>query len=383
MNSKLKEKVQSTFITEFGEKPTLIASPGRINLIGEHTDYNDGYVLPAAIDKGFITAIAKTNESVCTVIALDLEETYVFSLEDVVPLKNGDWRNYILGVIAELQKKGKIIQNFNLVFSGDIPAGSGLSSSAALENSVVFGLNYLFELALSKKEMIFISQKAEHNFVGVKCGIMDQYASMYGETDKALFLNCRTLETESFKIDFLGYTIVLFNSNVKHTLAESAYNERREVCEKTANLLDIKALIDADLPLLDSIKNQLSNDEYLKAKYVIEENNRVLAAISAIKNDDITILGQLLFESHNGLKNDYNVSCKELDFLVDLGIKNDAVIGARMMGGGFGGCTINLVKKDNVNQFITETSKAYLNQFNKDCSVYHVKLTQGTHLIEN
>ncbi len=381
MNTDLYKKITEVFQANFEEQPIFIFSPGRINIIGEHTDYNDGFVFPAAIDKGIIAAMSKTSNSECVAIASDLDETFEFNLEDIQPLKNGDWRNYILGVVGEIQKKGKHIGNFNIVFGGDIPNGSGMSSSAALENSVVFGLNELFDLGLTKTEMIFISQKAEHNYVGVKCGIMDQYASMFGQENHALLLDCRTTVAIPFLIDFKDYELLLINTNVKHSLADSAYNNRRAVCENAALLLNVKALRDTTEEGLLRIKDQISEEDYQKALFVIQENNRVQAASKAMTENDIEKLGTLIFESHKGLQYQYKVSCDELDFLVDQAIKNSDVIGARMMGGGFGGCTINIVKKGQSSVFVKKVAPLYKAKFKKECSPYSVNISEGTHKI--
>lgn len=381
MNTKLLKKIQDAFAANFSESPIYIFSPGRINIIGEHTDYNDGFVFPAAVDKGIYAAISKTNSNKSCAIAVDLGDSYEFSVDNVSPIKNGNWRNYIIGVVGEIQKRGKQVPNFNIAFGGDIPNGSGMSSSAALENSVVFGLNELFNLGFSKEEMIFISQKAEHNYVGVNCGIMDQYASMFGQENKALLLDCRTTKAIPFTIDFKDYELLLINTNVKHSLADSAYNNRRAVCEKVSKLLKIKALRDGTENDLLSLKNEISEEDYQKALFVIQENNRTQEASKAMKNNDINLLGKLIFESHNGLQHQYKVSCDELDYLVQLAKESDDVIGARMMGGGFGGCTINIVKKGQVDSFIQEIMPLYKEMFQKECTPYSVKIAEGTHKI--
>lgn len=360
----------------------MIFSPGRINIIGEHTDYNDGFVFPAAINKGIVTAIQKSKAEFCTAVSADLNEEYTFSLENINSITNGGWKNYILGVVAEIQKKGIKLKAFNIVFGGDIPVGSGLSSSAALENSLVFGLNELFGLELTKQEMIFVSQKAEHNYVGVRCGIMDQYASMFGKENSALFLDCRTIKADEITIDLKEYQLVLINTNVKHSLSESAYNDRRSVCEKVALMLEVTALRDTTEDSLIKLKGSIAAEDYQKALYVIQENKRVHQAVETLKNNDISKLGKLLYESHNGLQNQYKVSCDELDFLVNKAKENPQVAGARMMGGGFGGCTINIVLKSATALFIKEVSNAYLEKFNNKCDVYSVEISEGTHLIK-
>ena len=373
--------VKTVFINTFKTEPLLIFSPGRINIIGEHTDYNDGFVFPAAINKGIVAAFKKSDSDKSTAHALNMDNSIEFSLENLKPSQQGNWENYVFGVIAEIQKSGKKIDNFNVVFKGDIPAGSGMSSSAALENSIVFGLNELFNLGLSKHEMIYMSQKAEHNFVGVKCGIMDQYASMFGIKNNALLLDCRTVESQPYEIDFKDHQLMLINTNVKHSLSDSAYNDRRFVCEHISKLLGIKALRDATESDLEKIKDEVTPENYQKALFVIQENDRTLKASKAIEDGDLVTLGNLIYGSHNGLQHQYKVSCDELDFLVDQAKLNNHVLGARMMGGGFGGCTINLVAKNAIEDFSKSASKAYKDKFNKECSVYSVELSNGTHII--
>jgi len=382
MNKKLVKKVKRSFEVQFKTKPLIVFSPGRINLIGEHTDYNDGFSFPAAINKGITLAISKSALNVSRVYAINKEELYEFTTENIKPLLDGGWKNYILGVVAELQNLGKKLGNFNSVFAGNIPGGAGMSSSAALENSFVYGLNDLFELGLTKNEMILVSQKAEHNFARVKCGIMDQYASMFGVKKSALLLDCRTIESKPYKIDFKEYKLMLINTNVKHDLSESAYNDRREVCEKISSLLQISALRDASKEDLDELIGKISDEEYQKALYIINENNRVKQFSEAINKDDIAALGDLLYQSHEGLSTKYKVSCEELDFLVDSAKECPNVLGARMMGGGFGGCTINLVKKHEFKVFKKDIARKFRNKFKKECSVYSVKLSEGAHLVK-
>lgn len=381
MSKDLTKEVKKSFKKQFKTRPLIVFSPGRINLIGEHTDYNDGFAFPAAINKGIALALDKSESKKSKVYALNKNELYEFDSENIKPIPEGGWRNYVVGVVAELQRLGKQVGNFNSVFAGNIPSGAGMSSSAALENSFVFGLNELFDLGLTKHEMILVSQKAEHNFAGVKCGIMDQYASMFGVKKSALLLDCRTIESEPYKIDFKTYKLMLINSNVKHDLSESAYNDRREVCEKVSGLLNITALRDASKEDVDSIKEEISSEDYQKALYVINENNRVKQFSEAIKKGEIPTLGYLLYQSHEGLSKNYKVSCAELDFLVDRTKENAHILGARMMGGGFGGCTINLILKSEFKVFKKEITKEFRKAFNKDCSIYSVKLSQGTHTV--
>ena len=381
MNKTLIEKIKSSFKAEFKTSPILVFAPGRINLIGEHTDYNDGFVFPAAIDRGIVTAVQKSNSKHCTMLAVDKNEKNTFLINDIQPIENGGWRNYILGVISEIQKKGIPLEPIDIAFGGDIPVGAGMSSSAALENSLVYCLNELFNLGLSKLEMILISQNAEHNYVGVKCGIMDQYTSMFGQENSALLLDCRSVESIPYQIDFSEYQLLLINTNVKHNLSDSAYNERRSVCEKIAKLLEIPSLRDASENDLSKIKDIISVDDYQKGLYVIQENERVLKASKAIQNNDLRRLGKLLYDSHSGLQKQYKVSCDELDFLVEKAKGYPDVLGARMMGGGFGGCTINIILKNAVTKFQKEVSEAYKTRFNNDCSIYAVSLSSGAQII--
>ncbi|QWX82797.1 galactokinase [Cellulophaga sp. HaHaR_3_176] len=382
MNKAFIKTIKKGFTTQFNAIPTLIFSPGRINIIGEHTDYNDGFVFPAAVNKGIITAIHKSESNSSFAYAIDKNELLEFSLNDIKPLPKGTWQNYVIGVVAEMQKKGITIGNFNIAFGGNIPAGAGMSSSAALENSVVFGLNEIFKLSLSKEDMIFISQNAEHNYAGVKCGIMDQYASMFGIKNNALLLDCRTIQAKPFEIDFKDYELILINTNVKHNLSDSAYNNRRSICEKIVKLLKVKALRDVSEDDLKLIAHKISVEDFEKAHYIIQENNRVLLASDAILKGDLKTLGKLLYASHNGLQNKFKVSCDELDFLVEQAKLNPHILGARMMGGGFGGCTINLISKSATAAFKTHISKVYKNKFNINCSIYTVSLSNGTHVIK-
>jgi len=382
MSSLLIKQVKEEFIKTFKINPLLIFSPGRINLIGEHTDYNGGFVFPAAVNKGIAAAIQKSNTNKSTAYAIDKASKIEFELDNLKPSKEGNWENHVFGVVAEIQNKNKIIGNFNIAFKGNIPGGAGMSSSAALENSVVFGLNELFNLGLTKTEMILISQKAEHNYVGVKCGIMDQYASMFGIKNNALLLDCRTIEATPYKIDFKEHQLLLINTNVKHTLSNSAYNDRRSVCESIAELLKVATLRDAKESDLEKIIDIVTPANYQKALYVIQEISRTQKAAKAIKANDLETLGALIYASHHGLQHQYKVSCNELDFLVDQAKKNKNVLGARMMGGGFGGCTINLIARSEVKAFSETVSKAYKNKFNKECSVYFIELSDGTYLVK-
>ncbi len=381
MDQTLFHNVRDHFQDQFRITPVMVFSPGRINLIGEHTDYNQGYVLPAAIDMGIVMAIQKSKEPGCTATAIDVSETFSFGLDRLIPKLNGGWLNYIMGIVSEIQKKDKKIPPFNVVFGGNIPPGAGLSSSAALENALVFSLNELFQLGFSKMEMILISQAAENNFVGVQCGIMDQFASMFGEKDCALFLDCKSMEAEVTPIQNDEFTLLLLDTRVKHSLADTAYNERREVCYKVAQQMGVPSLRELDLHTLIENRDQFTDDSFQKALFVLEENARVLGAAAALKNNDLKALGTLLFESHDGLQHQYKVSCKELDFLVDMARESDDVLGARMMGGGFGGCTLNLIKKNKVASFIGFVNEKYSARFKSSIASYQFAIGEGTKLI--
>lgn len=385
--SELSEKVRSEFESRFGQKPLLVRSPGRINLIGEHIDYNGGLVFPAAIDKEIVVGISRSDSDSSTLVALDLDDSLILNNLTPNPLQKGHWTNYAIGIVQQLQKRGIIVPNFNLVFAGNIPLGAGLSSSAALENGVVFGLNELFNFGLTKLEMVKISQLAEHEAVGVQCGIMDQFASMFGVQNQALILDCDSLENEAIPVNLGDYQLLLINTNVKHQLSDSPYNERRAQCAKGLSVLqasfpELKALAHANLTQLESIKNQLSQIEFNRCQFVIEEQLRVRDAKSSLEANDLSQLGQLLFASHEGLKNLYEVSCLELDFLVDQAKNNSHVMGARMMGGGFGGCTINLIHSDHIDGFISQSMTQFSSEFGHEPTPIMVNLSFGTGLIE-
>jgi len=379
MTDTLIERVKTEYAARFSTAYVLVQAPGRINLIGEHVDYNDGFVFPAAIDKYIVVAAGRSNEGFSRAVSLDLGQVCEFSLRDLQPLKDGGWRNYVLGIAAQLAQRG--LQDFNLVFAGNIPPGSGLSSSAALENSIVFALNELFRLGLEKKEMALISQKAEHDFVGVKCGIMDQFASMFGKKDQFLLLDCRSLETEYFPISFEEHEILLINSNVHHELSESAYNDRRAACERVAAHMGKKALRDVTEDELNAVMGQLEAGDYRKARFVIREIDRTQQAAAALRNGNWAILGSLLYASHQGLSVEYQVSCDELDFLVEEARKEDFILGARMMGGGFGGCTINLIRKGSASDFLDRICEAYGDRFGTRFQEFVVNTSDGTQTI--
>ncbi len=377
--------LKNIFEERFSGSPLFIFSPGRINLIGEHTDYNEGFVMPASIDKGIYIAFAKNAVNKLRAYSFDFKEYVEVSIDQLKPV-NRDWANYVLGVVSEIQKIKSFSGGLDIVFGGTIPIGSGLSSSAALECGVGFAVNHLFDLGLSRIEIAKSGQLAEHNFVGVRCGIMDQFASIMGRSDQVIKLDCRSMDYSYFPSKFEDYQILLFNSKVKHSLAESSYNKRREECESVVKILQqkntgIQSLRDVSLALLNSEKNMFSDLLYKRSSYVIEENDRVLKAGEMLKNKQYKEFGQLLFESHQGLSEKYEVSCPELDFLVANIKDNPSVIGARMMGGGFGGCTINLVERSKKESLIQEVSQTYKERFGITLEYYEVEIGEGTHII--
>ncbi len=376
------QKIRSLFLEKFAVQPVIFKSPGRINILGEHTDYNEGFVLPAAIDKNIYVAISKRTDNQVHLFAGDFNESFTTDTGDIKPAPI-QWPNYILGVIDQLQKNGHDIKGFNLAIDGDIPIGAGLSSSAAVECAVIYALNEIFELRLSRMQMVPLAQKAEHVFAGVNCGIMDQFASMFGKKNNAIKLDCRSLHYEYVPIKLDGYKIILFNTNVKHNLAASAYNERRQQCETGVSIIaqnrpTISSLRDVNMTMLKDYVEAVDPLVYKRCKYVVQENERLLGACEDLKKGNIKTLGEKMYQTHTGLRYDYEVSCKELDFLVDYVKAIPDVAGARMVGGGFGGCTINLVKVESVEKLIEDISIAYQEAMKLPLTAYLVSVENGT-----
>ena len=388
MNAILIKNTSRFFQETFGttaEKTVL--SPGRINIIGEHIDYNDGYVLPAAIDKIICFAFEKNNSNQSRIIAIDLNDEFEINLADPIELTDNMWTNYLRGVLKQLKLKGFKVEGFNCVFSSTIPVGSGLSSSAALECGFLFGLNELFNLNIKPVDIALMGQSAEH-WVGINCGIMDQFSSVMGLENKVIKIDCRTLEYEYHNADFNDYSLILFDSNVKHTLMTSAYNERREQCEEgiaivTNNFPEITSFRNCTEQHIIELKDVMSAAVYKRSLYVVKEINRVILACDALDKGDIETLGKLMFETHEGLSTDYEVSCAELDMIVDTLKKEEAVIGSRLMGGGFGGCTINLIKKGHEDRIKKQLSALYFATFGIELRIYDVKIGNGTSLYKN
>ncbi|HKZ66287.1 MAG TPA: galactokinase [Chitinophagaceae bacterium] len=376
--------IHKKFTDLFGSEPLIARSPGRVNIIGEHTDYNEGFVLPVAIDKGIAVAIDEREDNEIHLYSEEFKEYHKTTLSDIQPVKG--WPDYVLGVVSQLQEHGHGLKGFNLVLDGDVPIGAGLSSSAAVECATIFALKELFGHQLSLLDMARLAQAAEHHFAGVRCGIMDQFASLFGKKDFAIKLDCKTLQHEYVPLQLHDYKIVLLNTNIKHSLALSEYNTRRSQCEQgiawiAKQFPDIKSLRDVTIEMLDKIVAPKDKIIYRRCKYVIEENMRLLSACEALKIGNIHLVGQKMFQSHSGLSEQYEVSCRELDFLVENVKYNPAVIGARMMGGGFGGCTINLVKEKAIPMLAEKLGKEYRKVTDLELSSYVVNSEKGTDII--
>lgn len=376
-----KEQVIKIFKEKFNnENPEVYTSPGRVNLIGEHTDYNGSFVFPGAIDKGMIAAIRFNGTDKIRAYAIDLDESSEFGLiEEDAP--NEGWAKYLFGVCREIIKRGGTVKAFDTVFAGDVPLGAGMSSSAALESTYAFALNDLLNLGIDKFELARIGQSTEHNYVGVKCGIMDQFASIFGKEGHLIRLDTKTMEYEYFPFNPKGYKLVLLDTLVKHELASSAYNARRASCENTAATIsklhpEVKFLRDASMDMLNEVKDQISEEDYMRSKYVIEETQRVIDVSNALQQGDYETVGQKMYETHHGMSKLYEVSCEELDFLNDIA-KEHGITGSRVMGGGFGGCTINLVKDELYDSFIADAKKQFKEKYGHEPKVYDVVISDG------
>ena len=376
------DDVRNRFKTKFkGTEGNVYAAPGRINLIGEHTDYNGGYVFPGAVDKGMIAEVRPNGTNQVKAFAIDLYEDAEFNLNDPEGPK-ASWARYIYGICREMQERGVEVKGFDTAFSGDVPLGSGMSSSAALESCYAFAINNLFgDNKVEKVELAKAGQATEHKYIGVNCGIMDQFASVFGKKDSLIRLNCQTMEYDYFPFNPKGYRLVLLNSMVKHELASSAYNDRRRSCETVLALIqqqypEVESLSDASYDMLDAVKSQVLDEDYHCAIYVIDERERVLAVSKALNDGDYETVGQKMYETHQGLSKDYKVSCEELDYLNDIA-RECGVTGSRIMGGGFGGCTINLLKEDLYDSFIATAKKKYMEKYGKEPLVYDVVIGDG------
>ena len=374
------DELKSIFKQRFGNEGILYTSPGRVNLIGEHTDYNGGYVFPGAIDKGIYACIRLNGTDTVRAYSIDKEDYQEFGLKEE-DCPNMHWANYIFGVCREILKRGYSIGGFDTVFFGNVPIGAGMSSSAALESTYAYALNELFNLNIDKFELARIGQATEHNYVGVKCGIMDQFASLFGKAGHLMRLNCATMEFEYYPFNPKGYKVVLLDTLVKHELASSAYNRRRESCENAcahiaAKHPEVKYLSDATMAMLNEIDVEIPAEDYMCAEYVIGEKQRVLDVCDALEKGDYETVGDRMYGTHYGMSKLYEVSCEELDFLNDIA-KECGVTGSRVMGGGFGGCTINLVKEDLYDAFIAIAKEKFAAKFGHEPKVYDVVISDG------
>ena len=380
----LAEIIRSRFIEIFDASPLVVASPGRVNLIGEHTDYNEGYVLPAAINKKTVVAISRRADQEIHLYSHDLN-SYCQTDLDNIGMARHDWPDYILGVVEQVRRLPLPAGGFNLVFGGDVPLGAGMSSSAALECAVIYALNQLFDWKLDTLAMVQLAQRAENQYVGVNCGIMDQFASMFGKADNVIRLDCRTLSYTYVPFRMEGFRIVLMDTNIKHSLAGSEYNIRRQQCEEGVAMVrlhhpDVQSLRDVTLEMLDAFVLPKDAVIYDRCRYVVEENQRLLDACALLDQQDMKAFGQKMYQSHEGLRSHYEVSCPELDILVEAARPLSGVYGARMMGGGFGGCTINLVEAPAVEQVIETVTNMYYSKTGKVMRPYIVSIGNGTAL---
>lgn len=382
------EKVRSRFIKHFdGKTGSIYMSPGRINLIGEHTDYNGGFVFPGAVDKGIMAEIRPNGTETVMLYSIDLKDRVEFKVNDPQGPR-ASWARYIYGIVQEMKSLGVDVKGFNAAFYGDVPLGAGMSSSAALESCFAFALNDLFgDNKVSKWDMVLAGQATEHKYIGVNCGIMDQFASVFGQEGKLMRLDCRSREFEYFPFNPQGYRLVLVNSKVKHELAGSPYNDRRNSCENVVKHIAAKhpeakfeTLRDCTWEQLEEVRAEVGEEDYKRAHFVLGEKDRVLAVCDALEKGDYETVGQKMFETHEGLSKEYEVSCEELDFLNDIAREN-GVTGSRIMGGGFGGCTINLVKDDLYDKFIADAKVKFAAKYGHEPEVYPVVISEGSHKV--
>lgn len=377
----MRQTVKEQFKKRFETEGVQYASAGRINLIGEHTDYNGGFVFPGAIDKGMVAEIKLNGLDKVRVYSIDLDDYAEFGFKEEDAPK-AQWARYIFGVCREIIKRGGKLKGFDTAFAGDVPLGAGMSSSAALESTYAFALNEIFSLGIDKFELAKVGQSTEHNYCGVKCGIMDQFASIFGKEGSLIRLDCRSLEYQYFPFNPKGYKLVLLDTVVKHELASSAYNKRRESCERAAAAIranghpHVEFLRDATMEMLEQVREKISAEDFMRAEYVIEEIQRVLDVCDALERGDYQTVGEKMYQTHHGMSKLYEVSCEELDFLNDVA-KRCGVTGSRVMGGGFGGCTINLVSDSLYDSFIAKARKEFAAKFGHEPKVYPVVISDG------
>ena len=373
--------VKKAFCEHFSGDCMVYASPGRINLIGEHTDYNGGFVFPGAVDCGIVAAIRPNGKNIIKAYSIDLNEYSEFGLQECEAPTEG-WAKYIFGVVRELSKLGVKVGGFDCAFSGDVPLGAGMSSSAALESTFAFALNEIYaEGKIDKFALAKVGQMTEHHYVGVNCGIMDQFASIFGKAGNLMRLDCRSMEFEYFPFNPKEYRLLLVNSLVKHELVGSPYNKRRESCERVAKTIGVETLRDASFEDLENVRDRISEEDYKRAKYVIGEKQRVLDVCEALVKDDYETVGKRMYETHWGMSKDYEVSCEELDFLATVA-QQCGVTGSRIMGGGFGGCTINLVKNELYDKFVNTVKEQFKAKYDIVPLIYDVVISDGARRLE-
>ena len=381
------EKVVAHFREQYGTTPEyLVRAPGRINLIGEHTDYNQGWVLPAAIDKAIYFAVKRNDSKVCNLTALDLKQAEKVSLP-VGPLEGPLWVQYVQGACKVLADKGHEVKGFDCVFGGDIPIGAGLSSSAALDCGCIKAISLLNELNLTDWDIVEVSNLSNNHWIGIQSGILDQFASIFGKTGTCMALDCRSRTYERHAVDFGAFELILIDTHVEHQHTSSGYNDLPALCKEAvvsirSQGVEIDSLRDLSMDMLMDVQQFIDQALYSRAQFIVEENARVGAFVEALKQQDISSLGQLLYASHQGLQHLYQVSCLELDLLVDLTREESAVAGARMMGGGFGGCTLNLVRSTEVERVVHDITTAYKENTSIDASVYQVKISDGVEILK-
>lgn len=376
----MKNKIQEKFNALFGAEGEMYASAGRVNLIGEHTDYNGGYVFPGAIDKGVMIKIVPNGLNKVRAYAIDFEEMAEFGMEESDKPAQA-WARYIFGVVRETIKRGGKVMGFDTVVAGDVPAGAGLSSSAALESVFAYAINEMNGNGIDLFELARIGQSTEHNYCGVKCGIMDQFASCFGKEGCLIRLDCKTMEYEYFPFHPTEHRLVLVDSRVKHQLTGSPYNDRRESCERAAKAMGRDLLRGATMEMLDAVKDRISEEDYMRARFVIGEERRVLDVCDALKAGDYETVGKKMYETHWGLSRDYEVSCEELDFLAELA-EECGVTGSRIMGGGFGGCTINLVRNEICDTFIEKAKSGFAAKYGHEPMIYPVVISNGARKLD-
>lgn len=386
MHAKYKE-VADRFVALYNATPLLVRSPGRINLIGEHTDYNGGFVMPAAINYDSVFAVGESLDGKSEIYSQKYDQTFVVDLQKIEPVNEPGWANYLLGVLKQFQLNGYSLKPFKCTFGGDVPLGAGLSSSASIECGFAFAMNELNQSHIPRQRMVEMAQWAEHNFVGVMCGIMDQFASMMGKKGHVIVLDCRSLEYHYSPLNLPDHSVVLCDTKVKHSLVDSEYNNRRSECEKGVTILrkhypEVSSLRDATEDMIILHRDEFPGKVLDRCLYVVQEIARVQKASEDLKSNRLEEFGKKMFETHEGLSKKYEVSCDELDFLVGVARDFGTVVGARMMGGGFGGCTINIVPRNDVDKFLSDASARYRAKFGHDMEAYVVSIEEGTTVIE-